>query len=134
MEARAIARFVRVTPRKARLVIDLIRGKKVDEAMAILQFTPNRAARLIEKVLKSAAANAENNHHMDPDNLKVSLAKVDGGPMLKRGRPRAMGRFYRIVRRTSHITIGVSEIEGRIVVPKTKGTKAAAPTAPAGGK
>ncbi|MCC6442393.1 MAG: 50S ribosomal protein L22 [Armatimonadetes bacterium] len=142
MEAKAIARFVRVSPRKARLVIDLVRGKETKEALAILQFTPNRAARIIEKVLKSAVANAENNNHMDPDNLKISLAKVDQGPSLKRGQPRAMGRFYRILKRTSHITIEVSEIEGRIVVPggrrrKEQAAQSQAPTriaSQAGGK
>ncbi len=111
MQAMAKARFVRTSPRKARLVIDAIRGKRVSEALAILQFTPNYAARLIEKVVKSAAANAENNHHMDGENLKVVTALVDGGPMMKRLRYAPMGRGYRMVKRFSHITIGVEETE-----------------------
>ena len=111
MQAMAKARFVRGSPRKARLVIDAIRGKRVSEALAILQFTPNYAARLIEKVVKSAAANAENNHHMDGENLKVVTALVDGGPMMKRIRYAPMGRGHRIVKRFSHITIGLDETE-----------------------
>ena len=113
MQAMAKARFVRTSPRKARLVIDAIRGKRVDEALATLQFTPNYAARLIEKVVKSAVANAENNHHMDGENLKVGTALVDGGPMMKRVRYAPMGRGYRMVKRFSHITIGVEEGEPR---------------------
>ncbi len=111
MQAIAKARFVRTSPRKARLVIDAIRGKDTKEALAILKFTPNFAARLIEKVLKSAVANAENNHHMDGDNLKVAKAFVDGGPMMKRLRYAPMGRGYRMVKRLSHITIAVEETE-----------------------
>jgi large subunit ribosomal protein L22 len=111
MQATAKARFVRTSPRKARLVIDAIRGKDGREALAILQFTPNFAARLIEKVLKSAVANAENNHHMDGDNLKVAVAMVDGGPMMKRLRYAPMGRGYRMVKRLSHITVAVEETE-----------------------
>ncbi|MFB3779694.1 MAG: 50S ribosomal protein L22 [Bryobacteraceae bacterium] len=123
----AKARFVRTSPRKARLVIDAIRGKYVKEALAILQFTPNYAARLIEKVVKSAAANAENNFHMDGENLKVSQAMVDGGPnVMKRLRHAPMGRGYRIVKRMSHITIAVEETVPR---PEKKGKKGVARTA-----
>ncbi len=111
MQAIAKAKFVRTSPRKARLVVDAIRGKDTKEALAILQFTPNFAARLVEKVLKSAIANAENNYHMDGDNLKVSYAVVDGGPMMKRLRYAPMGRGYRMVKRLSHISIGVEEME-----------------------
>lgn len=111
MQAYAKARFVRTSPRKARLVIDAIRGKDTKEALAILKFTPNFAARLIEKVLNSAVANAENNHHMDGDNLKVATAMVDGGPLMKRLRYAPMGRGYRMVKRLSHITIAVEETE-----------------------
>ena len=111
MQAIAKARFVRTSPRKARLVIDAIRGKDVKEALGILKFTPNYAARLIEKVVKSAAANAENNHHMDGENLKIATAMVDGGPMMKRVRYAPMGRGYRMVKRLSHIMIGVEETE-----------------------
>ncbi len=112
MQAIAKARFVRTSPRKARLVIDAIRGKEVHEALGILKFTPNKAARLIEKVVMSAAANAENNFHMNGDSLKVAVAMVDGGPLMKRLRYAPMGRGYRMVKRTSHITIAVEEIEG----------------------
>ena len=84
MQAYAKARFVRTSPRKARLVADAIRGKHVGEALALLKFTPNYSARLIEKVVKSAVANAENNHHMNGDNLKVAVIMVDGGPVMKR--------------------------------------------------
>lgn len=112
LQATARARYVRTSPRKARLVIDAIRGKDVKEALAILKFTPNYAARLIEKVVASAAANAENNHHMDGDNLRIAVATVDGGPnVMKRLRHAPMGRGYRIVKRMSHITIVVEETE-----------------------
>jgi large subunit ribosomal protein L22 len=111
MEARAVARFVRVTPRKARFVIDAVRGKNAHDALAILKFTPNAAARVVEKLLISAMANAENNHHMNGDLLKVSTVYADAGPTLKRIQPRAMGRAFAILKRTSHITLVVSEGE-----------------------
>ncbi|MBR4750057.1 MAG: 50S ribosomal protein L22 [Abditibacteriota bacterium] len=119
MQAIAKARNVRTSPRKARLVIDVVRGKRVDEALAMLQFTPNKAARLIEKVVRSAAANAENNYHMDAKNLKIGLAMVDGGPLMKRLRYAPMGRGYRMVKRLSHITIGVEECEPSVKKAKT---------------
>lgn len=109
METRAVARFVRVSPRKARAVIDLIRGESLDEARKILEYSPRAAARIVSKVLKSAAANAENNNKMNPDNLYVASAFVDEGPTLKRYRPRAMGRATRINKRTSHITVVLDE-------------------------
>jgi large subunit ribosomal protein L22 len=109
MEAKAIARYVRVTPRKARLVIDLIRGKSVEEAFAILRFTPRAASPIIEKVLASAVANAEHNHNMDSSRLFVKKAYVDEGPTMKRYMPRAMGRANTIRKRTSHITVVVAE-------------------------
>ncbi|NSL52587.1 50S ribosomal protein L22 [Calidifontibacillus erzurumensis] len=108
-EAKAVARTVRIAPRKARLVIDLIRGKQVGEAIAILRHTPKAASPIIEKVLKSAIANAEHNYEMDANNLVISKAYVDEGPTLKRFRPRAQGRASRINKRTSHITVVVSE-------------------------
>ncbi|AAM25430.1 MAG: 50S ribosomal protein L22 [Caldanaerobacter subterraneus] len=111
MEARAIARYVRISPRKARLVLNLIRGKHVDEALAILKFTPKKASKIVEKVLKSAIANAENNHNMNRDNLYVAKAVADEGPTMKRVLPRAMGRADIMRRRTSHITIVVKEKE-----------------------
>ncbi len=112
MEAKAVARYVRVSPRKARLVVDLIRGKKVEDARAILKFSPRAAAEVVEKVLNSAVANAERNLHVKSDDLIVGSTFVDEGPTLKRIRPRAMGRAFRINKRTSHITVVVKQREG----------------------
>ncbi|HLR09168.1 MAG TPA: 50S ribosomal protein L22 [Bacillota bacterium] len=109
MQAKAVAKSVRIAPRKARLVVDLIRGKDVDEAIAILRHTQRGASPIIEKVVNSAIANAEHNYEMDADNLVISEAYVDEGITLKRFRPRARGRAGRINKRTSHITIVVSE-------------------------
>lgn len=109
MEARAIAKFIRVSPRKARMVVDLVRGKKLEEALAILRYTPNKAADVVTKVVKSAAANAEHNYEMDKDDLVISQIFVDQGPTLKRVMPRAMGRADIIKRKTSHITVVVSD-------------------------
>ncbi|RBQ22074.1 50S ribosomal protein L22 [Spongiactinospora rosea] len=105
MEARAQARFVRVTPQKARRVVDLIRGLPASEAQAVLQFAPQAASEPVYKVLSSAMANAEHNLKLDRETLVVSRAYVDEGPTLKRFRPRAQGRAYRINKRTSHITV-----------------------------
>ena len=107
MEARAQARYARVTPRKARRVVDLIRGLPAAEAQAVLRFAPQAASEPVYKVLSSAIANAEHNNQLDPDTLWVSRAWVDEGPTLKRYRPRSMGRAYRINKRTSHITVVV---------------------------
>lgn len=112
MEARAVARYVRVAPRKARLVVDLIRGKSIDDARAILRFSPRAAAEIVEKVLNSAVANAERNLHVKADDLVVGSTFVDEGPTLKRIQPRAMGRAFRINKRTSHITVIVNQREG----------------------
>ena len=109
MEARAKARYVRVTPRKARRVVDLIRGMPADQAQAALAFAPQSASDPVGKVLASAIANAEHNDKLDADTLWVSRAWVDEGPTLKRYRPRSMGRAYRINKRTSHITVIVSD-------------------------
>jgi len=109
MEAKSIARYVRISPRKARLVIDLIRGKSVEEAFSILRFTPRAASPIIEKVLASAVANAEHNHNLDTTRLVVKKAYVNEGPTLKRYMPRAMGRASKINKRTSHITVVVGE-------------------------
>ncbi|MGZ0051212.1 50S ribosomal protein L22 [Brevibacillus gelatini] len=109
MEARAVARNIRIASRKVRLVVDLIRGKQVGEALAILKHTPKAASPVVEKLLKSAIANAEHNYEMDPNNLVVSKIFVDQGPTLKRFRPRAMGRASRIHKRTSHITVVLNE-------------------------
>ncbi|WP_217588979.1 50S ribosomal protein L22 [Lentibacillus saliphilus] len=109
MQAKAVAKTVRIAPRKARLVVDLIRGKDVGEAIAILRHTQRGVSPVIEKVLNSAIANAEHNYEMDTDNLFVSEAYVNEGVTLKRFRPRAQGRASRINKRTSHITVVVSE-------------------------
>ena len=109
MEARATAKYVRISPRKVQIVCDLIRGKSVPQATAILMATTKAASEVLIKVLKSAAANAENNHQMDPEKLYVSETYANPGPIIKRMRPRAQGRAYRINKRTSHITICVSE-------------------------
>ena len=110
MRTVATARFVRVSARKARLVLDQIRGRSVGEALATLRYTPRAAARLVEKVLRSAVANAEHNHQVrDLDGLRVVHAIADGGPSLKRVQPRAMGRAFFIKHRTSHLSIGVTD-------------------------
>ena len=109
MEARAEHKFARISPRKVSIVCDLIRGKDVKTAEALMKATPKAASELMLKVLKSAVANAENNFDMDHDKLYVSQTFANPGPILKRGMPRAQGRMYRINKRTSHITIVVAE-------------------------
>ena len=109
MEARAIAKYVRISPMKVGVVLDLIRGKSVNEAFAILQYTPKDAAVVINKVLKSAVANAENNHDLNVENLYVAETFVGSGPTLKRFRPMDHGKAFRINKRTSHITVVVKE-------------------------
>lgn len=110
MEARAVARYIRVTPRKARRVLDLIRGKRAGEAMVALKFMPYKAARYVEKVLKSAMANATKRApRLDVDSLKIAYAVADQGPMFKRIEPRAMGRANIIKKRTCHITIVLAQ-------------------------
>ena len=109
MEARAQARYVRVTPMKARRVVDLIRGMKADDAQAMLRFAPQAASEPVGKALASAVANAANNHGMDAKELTISEAFVDEGPTMKRIRPRAQGRAFRILKRSSHITVIVSD-------------------------
>ena len=111
MEARAIARYVRISPRKARVVVDLIRGKSVQQAREILQFTNKGAAEVVEKTLNSAVANAEDQHHVRPEDLYVKTTYVDEGPTMKRFRPRAKGAASRIRKRTSHITVIVATRE-----------------------
>lgn len=109
MESKAVAKYVRITPRKVRIVLDLIRGKNVAEAFAILKFTPKAGAEVVEKVLRSAVANAENNFDMDVDKLFVKAAFADQGPTLKRIHPRSRGQAFKILKRTSHVTIVVDE-------------------------
>ena len=105
MEAKAILRNARIAPRKVSIVLDLIRGKDLDVAIATVNHTPKAASEYLAKLLKSAAANAENNHNMDKNNLYVSECFVCPGPIMKRIMPRAQGRAYRILKRTSHITV-----------------------------
>ena len=105
--AYASARFVRITPMKARRVVDLVRGLKVDEALALLQFAPQAASETVYKVLESAITNAETTEDLDRSDLVVAVAQVDEGPTMKRWRPRAQGRATRILKRTSHITLVV---------------------------
>ncbi len=113
MEARAVAKYIRLSPFKMHRVTQLIRGRSVREAQAVLRFTPNRAARVIEKVLKSAVANAENNFDLARDDLVVARAFVDKGPSTKRIQARARGRADVITKRSSHVTVIVAEREGR---------------------
>ena len=111
MEAKAIVRNVRISPRKVQIVIDLIRNQPADRAMAILKYTPKSACEYVQKLLKSAMANAETNHNMDASRLYVAECYACPGPILKRMRPRAQGRAFRINKRTSHITLVLKEME-----------------------
>ena len=111
MEARATLKYARISPRKVKIVMDLIRNQDADKAMAILKFTPKSACEYLEKLLASAMANAENNHNMDVSKLYVAECFVCPGPTLKRIRPRSHGRAYRINKKTSHITIVLREAE-----------------------
>ncbi|HEY7366410.1 MAG TPA: 50S ribosomal protein L22 [Methylomirabilota bacterium] len=130
MQTVARARFIRVSARKARQVLDQIRHKPVAEALATLQFTPRAAARLIEKVLRSAVANAEHNHQVrDLNALRVSRAIADDGPSMKRVQPRAMGRAFFIKHRTSHLTIGVSDETNGVNIPAARPERPRPPAA-----
>lgn len=111
MEARASVTNARIAPRKVKIVLDLIRNKPLDIAMATVKHTPKAACEYLEKLLKSAAANAENNFDMDKENLYVSECFVNEGPIMKRVMPRAQGRAFRIFKRTSHITVVLKERE-----------------------
>ena len=125
--ARAIARHVRISPNKARRVVNLVRGLPAKEALTVLQFAPQAASEQVYKVLASAIANAENNERLDPGTLLVSEAFVDEGPTLKRFRPRAQGRAYRIRKRTCHITIAVEAVQVARPAKKAAAAKKAAP-------
>src|ERR687895_180896 len=122
--ARATARYVRMTPMKVRRVVDLIRGMEAREALSVLQFAPQAAAEPVAKVLASAVANAEHNQHLDGDSLVVAVAYVDEGPTLKRFRPRAQGRAFRINKRTCHITFEVESV-APVRRPSAKAAKGA---------
>src|ERR1043165_8248542 len=123
--ARAVARHVRLSATKARRVVNLVRGLPAKEALTVLQFAPHTASEPVYKVLASAIANAENNDRLDPDALLVSAAYVDEGPTLKRFRPRAQGRAYRLRKRTCHITIAVEAVQ--VARPAKAAAKKAAP-------
>jgi large subunit ribosomal protein L22 len=134
--ARAVARHVRISATKARRVVNLVRGLSAKEALTVLQFAPQAASEPVYKVLASAIANAENNERLDPDSLLVAEAYVDEGPTLKRFRPRAQGRAYRIRKRTCHITVVVESVTNRAPVrpgaaKKATPAKAAPATTPA---
>ena len=120
--ARAVARHVRISPNKARRVVNLVRGLPAQEALTVLQFAPQAASVQVSKVLASAMANAENNERLDPGALLISEAYVDEGPTLKRFRPRAQGRAYRIRKRTCHITIAVEAVQ--VAAPPRKAAPA----------
>ena len=111
MEAKAHAKYIRISPRKVKIVCDLIRGQDTKLAKAILTQTPNASAAILLKLLNSAIANAENNHEMDPDNLFVSATYANPGPILKRIQPVSKGRAHRINKRTSHVTVVLAERE-----------------------
>ena len=108
-QAKSVAKYIRIAPRKVRVVMDLIRGKNVGEAFAILKYTPKVGSEVIEKVLKSAVANAEHNYDMNADKLYVSEAFVDQGPTMKRIHPRSRGQAFKILKRSSHVTVVVKE-------------------------
>ena len=112
MEARAVAKYVRVSPQKCRLVADQVRRLSVGKALELLQFSPRKAAAPIRKTLESAIANAEHNQGLDIDELRVDTITIDEGPVMKRWRPRAKGRATPIIKRTSHITVSVSDEQG----------------------
>ena len=128
--SRAVAKHVRISPSKARRVINLVRGLPAKEALIVLQFAPQSASEQVYKVVASAIANAENNERLDPDALLISEAFVDEGPTLKRFRPRAQGRAYRIRKRTCHITIAVEAVQTVRPAKKATAKKAAKPAEP----
>ena len=109
MEVRAVAKYIRISPQKARLVADVVKGMDVDTALTTLRFMPKKGARILRKIIESAVANADQMETIDIDSLYIKSIQVDGGPTLKRFRPRAMGRATRILKRSSHITVIVDE-------------------------
>lgn len=123
MEVRAIAKYVRVQPRKVRIIADQVRGKSAPYTAALLRYHPSKSAKALRKVLVSAMANAQENHGIGPDQLRIATIMVDEGPRLKRMQARAMGRGNRIIKKTSHITVVVEDVEPTAVV-KPHGTKA----------
>jgi len=120
MEAKAVAKYVRMSSSKLKPVTDLVRGKDLNEALTILKFTPGKGSELVEKVVKSAAANAENNHEMNPDELYVAEISANQGPTMKRWRPGAQGRAGMILKRTSHISVVLKEKDAKKPVKAAK--------------
>jgi large subunit ribosomal protein L22 len=110
MEAKAVGKYIRISPQKARLVADVVRGMGVDKAITTLKFMPKKGAGILRKVIESAVANATQNDQIDVDNLYIKRIFIDGGPSLKRISPRAMGRATGIIKRTSHITVVLDEV------------------------
>jgi large subunit ribosomal protein L22 len=113
MEIKARSRYLRISPSKLRLVVRPLKGRKVEDALAMLKFIPQRGARLVRKVVEQAVANAEQRPQVDVDTLRVKGIQVDGGPVLKRFQPRAMGRVNRILKRSSHVTVVLEEGPGK---------------------
>ena len=109
MEIRAVARFVRISPQKIRLIMSQVRGEKVEDALGLLTFAPQKGAKIVKKLVDSAVANAQENSDMDVDNLYISKIYADEGPTHKRWRPRALGRATKILKRTSHLTVVLDE-------------------------
>ena len=109
MESRAVAKYVRISPRKVRLVMDQVRGKRVADALNMLSFTPQKGGKILKKLIGSAVANAEQNSDVDVDKLFINKIYADEGPTMKRFRPRAMGRASRILKRSSHLTVILNE-------------------------
>ncbi|MEX1349631.1 MAG: 50S ribosomal protein L22 [Desulfobacterales bacterium] len=109
METKAVGKYIRISPQKARLVADTVRGMNADQAITTLKFMPKKGAKILRKVIESAVANATQDDQVDVDNLFIKKVTVDGGPSLKRIRPRAMGRATKIIKRTSHITVVLDE-------------------------
>lgn len=109
METKAVGKYIRISPQKARLVADTVRGMNADQAITALKFMPKKGAKILRKVIESAVANATQDDQVDVDNLFIKKVTVDGGPSLKRIRPRAMGRATKIIKRTSHITVVLDE-------------------------
>ena len=123
MEAKAVAKYVRMSSSKLKPVTDLVRGKDLNEALTILKFTPGKGSELVEKVVKSAAANAENNHEMDPEKLYVAEINANQGPTMKRWRPGAQGRAGMILKRTSNIYVTLKEKEAPVKAVKNEAEK-----------
>lgn len=121
MEAKAIAKYVRMSSSKLKPVTDLVRGKELNEALTILKFMPGKGAELVEKVVMSAAANAENNHDMNPDNLYVAEVYANQGPTMNRFRAGAQGRAGMILKRTSHIGVTLKEKESKVKIVEVEG-------------